>query len=605
MVRSKRSRKRSSQSQEHQREELVWRKVDLHLHTPASADYQQPETTFLDILRRAEERELDIIAFTDHNSVAGYARMWRIIEDLELLEHLERINDSEAHELAEYRRLLNKILVLPGFEFTATFGFHILGLFPPETSIRKLEYVLLALNVPEDKLDIGSSEVGATTDVLRCYEVLRENGAIVIGAHVNSTHGIAMQGFPFGKQTKMDYTQDPNLHALEATDLENPGRRTTLRFFSGTKAEYPRRMHCIQGSDAHRLTKDPDRETNLGVGDRPTEMALAQPSFEAIRELLESSSFDHIRPARPATIGAEFIREARKQGDTVSQSFHERLATRRTKSNSVLKDITALANTDGGTLFIGLKAAEDAPIAGVSKPDNTLERLAEDVQNYISPSLDISADSFEIDGKSVIVMSIPEGSEKPYTLGSGEIYVRRGDKTSIASRDDIVEMVLSSTMDTDDSSSSQSQKSSSSAGSSAANTQGSNGRKPDIPKDNVPRPGTGVELIETDKRDGETFYTVYDLRNEKVVPNVTRSSSRSLWRYAITQEEDTTFNPKKVEWNGKFGVIGRRKQGNVHRFDLVYSENDKHHIFYGVTLKGLSKDWNQVIQNSSFAPGDS
>jgi hypothetical protein len=26
----------------------------------------------------------------------------------------------------EYRRLLGKILVLPGFEFTATFGFHII-----------------------------------------------------------------------------------------------------------------------------------------------------------------------------------------------------------------------------------------------------------------------------------------------------------------------------------------------------------------------------------------------------------------------------------------------------------------------------------------------
>jgi histidinol phosphatase-like PHP family hydrolase len=605
LVKSKRSRKRSSQSQEHQREDVVWRKVDLHLHTPASADYQQPELTFLDILRRAEERELDIIAFTDHNSVAGYARMWRIIEDLELLEHLQRINDEEAQELAEYRRLLNKILVLPGFEFTATFGFHILALFPPETSIRKLEYVLLTLNVPEDKLDIGSSEVGATTDVLRAYEVLRENGAIVIGAHVNSTHGIAMQGFPFGKQTKMDYTQDPNLHALEATDLENPGRRTTLRFFSGTKAEYPRRMHCIQGSDAHRLTRDPERETNLGVGDRPTEMLLEVASFEAIRELLESNNFDHTRPARPATVGAEFIREARKQGNSVNQTFHERLATRRTKSNAVLKDIAALANSEGGTLFIGLKADEEAPVSGVSKPDTTLERLAEDVQNYISPSLDISADSFEIDGKSVIVMSIPEGSEKPYTLGGGEIYVRRAEKTAIASRDDIVEMVRSSLLDLDDSSSDRSQSGGSTGSSTAPSQQGSNGRKPEIPKDKVPRPGTGVELIETDQRDGETFYTVYDLRNEKVVPNVTRSSSRSLWRYAITQAEDNTFKPDKAEWNGKFGVLGRRKQGNVHRFDLVYKENGTFHVFYGVTLKGLSKDWNQVIQNSSFAPDDS
>ncbi|MEX2425314.1 MAG: RNA-binding domain-containing protein [Thermomicrobiaceae bacterium] len=597
MVRSKRSRKRSSQTQEHQRGDLAWRKVDLHLHTPASADYQQPDTQYLDILLRAEERELDIIAFTDHNSVAGYAQMWRKIEDLELLEHLERINESEARELAEYRRLLNRILVLPGFEFTATFGFHILALFPPETSIRKLEHVLLELNVPEDKLNVGSSEVGATTDVLRAYEVLSEAGALVIGAHVNSTHGIAMQGFPFGKQTKMDYTQDPNLHALEATDLDNPGRRTTLRFFSGSKAEYPRRMHCIQGSDAHRLTKDPDRETNLGVGDRPTEVLLPETSFAAIRELLQSNNFDYTRPARPATVGAEFIREARKQGDTGTQAFHERLATRRTKSNAVLKDIAALANSDGGTMFIGLKAAQDAEIAGVSKPDNTLERLAGDVQSFISPELNISADAFEIDGHSVIVMSIPEGSEKPYTLSGGEIYVRRGDTTVVATRDDIVEMVRSSLIDSDDDSGPAVKRN---APPKAAAS--SNGRKPAAAKSgDVPLPNSGVEITETEQRDGETFYTVHDLRNDKIVPNVTRSSSRSLWRYAITQCEDNTFDANKVEWNGPFGIVARRKQGNVHRYDLAYRENGNVRVFYGVTQKGLAKDWIDVIKKSSFA----
>jgi hypothetical protein len=596
LVRSKRSRKRSSQSQEHQRDDLLWRKVDLHLHTPASADYQQPQTEFLDILQRAEERELEVIAFTDHNSVAGYARMWRKIEDLELLEHLDRISDEEVTELAEYRRLLNKILVLPGFEFTATFGFHILGLFPPETSIRKLEHILMTLNVPEDKLDVGSSEVGATTDVLRAYEVLSEAGGLVIGAHVNSTHGIAMQGFPFGKQTKMDYTQNENLHALEATDLENPGRRTTARFFSGSKAEYPRRMHIIQGSDAHRLTRDPERETNLGVGDRPTEMLLTEPSFEAIRELMQSKRFDHTRAARPATAGAEFIQEARKNGNTTNQAFHERLATRRTKSNSVLKDIAALANSEGGTLFIGLKAAEDADIAGVSKPDNTLERLAEDVQSYISPSIDISADAFEVDGKSVIVMSIPEGAEKPYTLGGGEIYVRRGDKTNVATRDDIVEMVRSSLLDSDDSSTP-----AQSAGKKPRPQTGSNGRKPDVPSDDIPRPNSGVEILDTEERDGETFYTVYDLRNDKVVPNVTRSSSRSLWRYAITQCEDNALDPEKVEWKGRYGVAGRRKQGNVYRYDLVYKDNGSSRVFYGVTRRGLSNAWKDAIQNSSYS----
>ncbi|MCB0087030.1 MAG: hypothetical protein KDE54_03890, partial [Caldilineaceae bacterium] len=61
---------------------------------------------------------------------------------------------------------------MPGFEFTATFGFHILGIFPPETSVRHLEHILLMLKVPAEKLDEGSTETGASTDVLTAYRVI-------------------------------------------------------------------------------------------------------------------------------------------------------------------------------------------------------------------------------------------------------------------------------------------------------------------------------------------------------------------------------------------------------------------------------------------------
>jgi len=119
--------------------------MDLHLHTPASSDYQQPEISYLDILQQAENRGLDMIAFADHNTVAGYQKMMSEIEHLELLNSLNRALPEEAATLKEYQRLLKKILVLPGFEFTATFGFHILGIFPPQKSTRDLEHILLQL----------------------------------------------------------------------------------------------------------------------------------------------------------------------------------------------------------------------------------------------------------------------------------------------------------------------------------------------------------------------------------------------------------------------------------------------------------------------------
>jgi hypothetical protein len=241
------------------RTSMQWINIELHLHTPASSDYQQPEVSFLDILHRAESRGLAMIAFTDHNTVAGYRRMREDVEQLELLEKLKRILPDEQARLSEYRRLLDKILVLPGFEFTATFGFHVLGIFPPQKPTREIEHLLLDLEIPPDQLDDGSATIGASTDVLTAFRLIDEGGGLAIAAHANSNNGVAMRGFPIGGQTKIAYTQDNHLHALEVTDLENKSKRSTAAFFSGTKPEYPRRMHCIQGSDAHRLTTDSAR----------------------------------------------------------------------------------------------------------------------------------------------------------------------------------------------------------------------------------------------------------------------------------------------------------------------------------------------------------
>ena len=76
-----------------------WRRVDLHIHTPASSDYQEPNITYLDILRQAEVRGLDAIAFTDHNTISGYAAMRLEIDELELLERLGGITCMSRWEI--------------------------------------------------------------------------------------------------------------------------------------------------------------------------------------------------------------------------------------------------------------------------------------------------------------------------------------------------------------------------------------------------------------------------------------------------------------------------------------------------------------------------
>ncbi len=423
---------------------MAWFRADLHIHTPASADYQDMDATYLHILQQAEERGIEIVAFTDHNTVSGIATMRREIEDLELLEQLGRLNADEATLLAEYRRVMTRVLVLPGFEFSAAYGFHILALFSPETSIRKLEHLLMLLNVPEDQMEMGSSQVGATADVLTAYEAIAEHGGLVIPAHVDATHGVAAPGFRFGGQTKIAYTQSEYIAALEVTDLGDMTRRATAGFFNGSKPEYPRRMHCIQGSDAHRVSREgARRETDLGVGDRATEVALPERTFAALKDLFAADDFARTRPYQPASATPhDPVQAAREQGPTIAQSFHEQVRSRRSRYRPILKDVVGFANTNGGTIYVGVSANAQQPAVGVPTPEESARGLREALARSVVPALDVTVDDEMMSGgKPVLIITVPKGLNTPYATDAGQVFVRQGSQTVVALRDEIVQLV--------------------------------------------------------------------------------------------------------------------------------------------------------------------
>ncbi len=562
------------------RDKMKWYRVDLHLHTPGSDDYLEPSVTYLDILHKAETCGLDIISFTDHNTVSGIRAFRKEVEELQLLEELGRIRPDEKQRLDEYRRLSEKILLLPGFELTATLGFHILGIFPAETTTRELEHILLNLRVPPDLLDKGSTNVGATVDVLTAYRIINEAGGLVIAAHANSSHGVAMQGFDFGGQTKIAYTQDPNLHVLEVTDLESRRRRTTANFYNGSKPEYPRRMHCIQGSDAHRLNQDPNNKNRLGVGDRVTEIKLPEPSFEALKELFLSNEFSRTRPFRPKQAPFDHVLASQQQGTNIVQSFHKSMTRRGGHLYSILCDICAFANTNGGTIFVGLTDDPKLPVAGITKPQEATQIIRNEVEKKFTPPLDIQIDQQITRGKKVLQISVPVGPDPPYALDENKIYVRDESDSNLAVRDEIVALVKRSL------------KSETPDESSPVTID----RKPPQKNGTTAEPKTGVEIVLAEVRKGTTYYSMKDLRNGDVVHNVTRKSARKLWQYAITEHETNAVDTNQVEWQGDIGVWKKYKRGSQTRFDLVQrGSNNNLHVYYGVTENGLHGPWQNLI----------
>lgn len=607
-----------------------WYKVDLHLHTPASHDYEEPNVTYLEWMRAVAAKGLEIVAITDHNTVAGIGAIRREIEWLAQLERTNRLTEEERQRLAEWRELSNQVLVLPGFEFTATFGFHILGIFPPETSIRHLEHVLLDLKVPADKLDAGSTETGAATDVLTAYRTIRAAGGLVIAAHANSTHGVAMRNFPFGGQTKIAYTQDPNLDALEVTDLDK-GPRSTARFFNGNKAEYPRRMHCFHGSDAHRIKADPKNPRRLGIGDRASEFLLDDASFEAIAALLRSKQFDRTRPYRAVDAPVDTLAAAREEGPGLTQSFHESANQRGGKLTAILSDICAFANTAGGVVYIGAGPRKTKP-RGLDNPTEVEQEILVGLDERITPPLEVKYDVLTSQGAKVLRIQVPKGPERPYCLDEQKYYIRDEAETTLAVRDELVALVREALEE-------------SAAGRGASRRdpkprdrrhQGRNERPvlpngngrpaqlpapvapvasalpvpvvapavsprtepaPPTPDDAFYLPQVGVEIVATEERNGIKFHSIRDLRNGHVIHNVTRKGARKLWSYAIEQVEDHPLDLNAVTWRGDVGLVHVETRAGKVRYDLALRENGKVRVFFGVTEDGMEGRWADFIQD--------
>jgi len=574
---------------------MQWYTMDLHLHTPASSDYQQPNASYLDILRRADEQDLDMVAITDHNTVAGLRRMHDEIQQLEMLKRLNRLLPEEQSRLDDYQRLSDRVMILPGFEFTATFGFHILAIFAPEKPLREIEHILLDLNIPADQLDEGSVTVGASADVLTAYEKINAAGGLVIAAHANSTNGVAMRGFRFGGQTKIAYTQDSNLHALEVTDLDRKERHSTAGFFSGAKPEYPRRMHCIQGSDAHRLEKDAERRKNLGVGDRATDVRLPELSFEALKALFLGNDFARSRPHRPKAEPAfDFIQAARDEGANIVQDFHESMMVRGGKLYAVIADVCAFANTNGGAIYIGMGGDPKGNVEGVTLVNQAITRLEKEISDRISPELVCSLDAHKFRGKDIIRVLVPRGDDPPYAVDDSKIYLRTEAETGMAVRDEIVELVLRGQGD-------RTRKEALAAPTTKVSDEPAPlpqaVEKPQLDADEVTAPRTGVEVVSVEERQGVRYYTVRDLRNNNVVKNVTRKSARKLWHYAVTQFDKYSEirAQAEVKWQGNLGLLYQQKIGNFSRYDLIQRDDmDNYRFYFGVTEDGLDENWQRV-----------
>lgn len=88
--------------------------------------------------------------------------------------------------------------------------------------------------------------------------------------------------------------------------------------------------------------------------------------------------------------------------------------------NKLVKEISALANTYGGYIFLGIN--DDKSIGGCNKW--TEQRIHTTIHDSLTPTPNFDVRKFKIEGKTVLVVKVEEGNMPPYITGKGAIYER-------------------------------------------------------------------------------------------------------------------------------------------------------------------------------------
>jgi predicted metal-dependent phosphoesterase TrpH len=94
----------------------LWRRWDLHFHTPASFDYDDKSVTNADIVNGLRETGVSVVAITDHHTI-----------DVDRFEELRALAGDD-------------ITFFPGIELRCELGgseaIHYIGIFPENANVR-------------------------------------------------------------------------------------------------------------------------------------------------------------------------------------------------------------------------------------------------------------------------------------------------------------------------------------------------------------------------------------------------------------------------------------------------------------------------------------
>jgi predicted HTH transcriptional regulator len=138
-----------------------------------------------------------------------------------------------------------------------------------------------------------------------------------------------------------------------------------------------------------------------------------------------------------STLDYKLLKELVRQGEGHSLEF--KLKTNH--PDKIVREIVAFANTDGGTLLIGV--GDDRSIPGLKYADEDEYLLTRAIEKYCFPAIPYTLERVPLfDEREVLVFQIPPSYNRPHYVlpdpadpTNRKVYVRVGDKSVQASKE--------------------------------------------------------------------------------------------------------------------------------------------------------------------------
>jgi len=388
--------------------ELVMIRVDLHVHTLASYDYEDKEKPIISVLEAATEAGLDAIAITDHNTFEGYTR---------LCNDLSRLRRKEPDKHAR----LSRIAILPGIEVSCLGGrggLHLIGVFDPART--KLGFVRRSLRLRTAVADELSGGTRLDMHPEEVARVIHRYGGLVIAAHVGTPNGILTE---CRTEVARFLAEKCQFDALEYSRETHSEEDASLR--EAQRIAQAMGIPVIASSDAHILVTRKETVHRWGIGDRYTELECEQADFTSVRETLGVPDKVHresVEALKEPWRNEARLRETVRVGRTLTFDFiySDRDLAR------LIKLTNSLLNARGGSLLIGVGGGPERVRLGSKRLRLSEAQLKATIQANINPTPDIEVFRGDLGNGRTIMQVLVDKRRNPlfYFTNAGRAFTR-------------------------------------------------------------------------------------------------------------------------------------------------------------------------------------